>query len=549
MLITKGLHKLLYYAIFFGISGIVHYYFCFYQPDQSKVVKVSLAAVVKAPKTEPEKQPEQPKPEKQPEPKPEEKKPAEKLPETPPPSELQKKLEQELEKRIKYQENLEETLRREWQYKMAELEKQKQTEVDKVKKELQQEQQKKLEELDNAKKKQEEMSQQLTQKMLQLNQQLANLEVRRQEQEKQLAKTMQNLQQENEQQLQKAMQQKMQELAQKNNTELAQLKKTQERAWREERKKSEKELDDKMKQLQQKETELASLSQDVRKIEQKRLQEVKQLQEERVVQQQRQQDLERKISRQQQELEQKMSEKIEQEKANILAKQGELEKQILYYKQQLEAPPTSNSKSERDIINQQWNFLEKVRASSLSEHQAYIEKFTTTPGEGVKVPSLDFQDDNFRQKKYEVMAFHKMQIIAYQQAQHSFITIDLDLSPGRGRYRKRTDFQHLQSFSNRTISAEPVFPQLIAEIRQSDELYDANDGPLYLAFVFPQKTANYLAWKSITVCKKFGYDPAKVTVCQSHFQLTRNGYWSLIINRLRLSDGRWVDVEDFEQEW
>lgn len=524
MRINNGLRKLLYYSIFFGISGVVHYYFCFYQPDQAKVVQVPLAAITKAAKPEDKKPPEENKPED---------KKADVKPPEPTPSELQKKLEQELEKRIQYQENLEKSLRQEFQHKMAEMEKQKQSELDKVKKELQQEQQKKLAELDSAKQKQEEMSQQLAQKMVQLNQQLAALETRRQEQEKQaearrqeqekqLAKTVSDLKQENEQRLQKTLQAKMQELEKKSNQELAQLKEAQERTmqaqertWQEERKKSE-----------------------------------KQLQDERLVLQQRQQDLERKMSRQQQELEQKMAEKLEQEKNTILARQGELEKQILHYKKILETTAGSNNtKGEREIINQQWNFLEKVRASSLNEHQAYIEKFTTTPGEGVKVPALDFQDENFKQKKYEVMAFHKMQLIAYQQAQHSFITIDLDLSPGRGRYRKRTDFQYLQNFSNRTISAEPVFPNIVDEIRRSDDLYDANEGPVYLAFVFPQKTANYLAWKSITVCKKFGYDPAKVTICQAHFSLTRNGYWSLIISRLRLADGRWVEVEDFEKEW
>ena len=147
------------------------------------------------------------------------------------------------------------------------------------------------------------------------------------------------------------------------------------------------------------------------------------------------------------------------------------------------------------------------------------------------------------------MAFHNMQLLAYQEKQHSFITVVANTSDDRGQYRKRTDFDYLRTFSNRTIGAEDVFPGIRDQIRQDPDLYDSSEGELSLVFLFPYKTANYFAWKSTTVCKKFGYDPAQVRICRAQFQKNRNGFWSLIINSLIFKDGRTVEVEDFEKNW
>ena len=107
------------------------------------------------------------------------------------------------------------------------------------------------------------------------------------------------------------------------------------------------------------------------------------------------------------------------------------------------------------------------------------------------MPSLQFFDDVFEKKLYDIMAFHKMLLIAYPAGRTYFISIDLDRPLNNGRFRKRTDFNYFSNFSNRFIRAAQDSSSLIStisrQISYNENLYRPGDGDLIVGFIFPQK--------------------------------------------------------------
>ena len=204
-----------------------------------------------------------------------------------------------------------------------------------------------------------------------------------------------------------------------------------------------------------------------------------------------------------------------------------------------------------DLIDKQWSSLEQVRVSSLAQHQAYVAQFSrNSDDKGVTVPALNFFDQVFERYLPDIVSFHKLQMIAYPSSNRYFVTVDLSKEEREGRFQKHTDFEHyFRRFSNRIITATYGFPSIVRQIQANGSLYNSSDGPIRLAYIFPQSTADYMAWKSVTVCKKYGYDPKEVAVCNGYFAKTRNDFWSLIIKKLILKSGKEVPVEDFEKNW
>ncbi len=577
-----------YYGIFFFISGVIHYYLCFdYTPPPSKVEipAAALKAIVEVkkelekleqslpppmpappppeekkpeestpPKAE-EKKPEEKKPEESaPPPKPEEKKPEEKKPEPPkpPPKPDLPEDPQQKEKDIKYLENLEQEMVQRWQKKMAELEQQKKKEVDQIRKELAeqklQETQKLQAEMQRQQQQQQEMQrqqQQEMQKQQQLNQQLAQ----------QLAVVTQKLAE-----LDSAKQKEIQDIKRKQDEQLEQIRKDQEV-------KLQQTVDQKLAQMQRQQQEKLA-------TEQKKYQALLEQRDEKLAQmQQTQEAYEKKVQEMQtqqtlarQELEQKLALERQQREAqqaqlrsqqaqlqSQIEKQQQLERQVLQANAMREQISSSSGsvQQERTIIDEQWKSLEQIQADTFAQHQSLVQKFTTNfDKKGVAVPALSFFDDTFEHNLDNIMAFHKMVLIAYPQSNEYFITIDLSKSYRGGRYEKRMDFQNFfRNYSNRSIAAEAGFPRIVEEIRNDASLYHPGHGQLSLAFIFPRNTADYMAWKSVTVCKKFGYDPQQVAICYSRFKRTRTGFWSLIIKSLQLRSGQIVQVQDFEENW
>ena len=239
----------------------------------------------------------------------------------------------------------------------------------------------------------------------------------------------------------------------------------------------------------------------------------------------------------------------EQKKKQQRLSQKQLEQKILAQKKLREKAKKISKTQERAVIKKQWKSLEQVRSKSLQHHKQLVKKFSTNSDKGEAVPSLSFFDTYFKNNLSKIINFHKMKLVAYPETRDFFISINLDKSYGNGKYRKRTDFSYFGYFSNRAIAAERGFPSVVGEIRNNSKLYHPMNGHLSLAFIFPQSTADYLAWKSVTVCKKHGYNPKNVAICYGYFQQKNNGFWSFIITKLRLKNGQAIKVDDFETNW
>ncbi|NUM35685.1 MAG: Ig-like domain-containing protein [Candidatus Brocadiae bacterium] len=484
------------------------------KPKVAAIPQALVQALKNAPK-EPSEKPQEEKKE-------EEKKEEEKKEKPPAPPKPEEKKEEEKKEKTIYQENLEK-LQQQLMAKMEELEKQKkemdefkkdlakqkEKEVEEIKKQMEEvqkqkiqemelAQQKKIQELEQEKEKQKEAQQELSKKMEEVSRRLTEMDK---------AKVQEV--QEKEKKFQEILNKKIQEAQEANNKQLDKIK--QDNTLNMELVKQ-----NYQNQLQEKNKEVERLSQTIAEIQNNQKKTLDEIQKYKSEQSDKQQELENKI-------------------ADLITK-GKSES------------INKNTTQERTILNQQWQYLEQIKANNLGEHDRLVQKFSTNFDQGAVVPALDFFDSKFIQNLYDIMSFHKMKLIAYPETNAYYVAIQSN-SYGNA-YEKRTDFENLQkNFSNRSISAENGFPEIIKEIRKQSHLYQSNDGFLQLALIFPQKTADYIAWKTITVCKKFGYDPKNVAVCSAYFQKTKTGYWSLIIKALRLKNGQKVFVQDFEENW
>lgn len=492
-------------------------------------------------------QPEQP-PEEQP--KPPEQQPPEQQPK--PPEEQPKPPEPE-----KFRDNLEIKEKEEWLMARTEELKKKEQELEVMKKQLQKEaeeqrqaQQQQWQEMQQDLKaererqqqehreKMEEMERKLSEQMKQ-NEQKLNEQMKKNREE--MDEQKQDLQQEREQQ-QKKFERQMEEVK-RERQELAQQKDDLDRQKRE-----------LLNVKQQNEAELQRIKDEVKKQKEA---DRKEIEEER-----------EKLRRQSEEIQNRQSrwEKEQKEwQKEITAKQDELEQKLddaakererlMREREKLGKNGQNTGKAqeiarqEREIIDEQWSEMEKLHPTNLSQHQSYNQRFSTTVKDGVAVPGLDFSTDrNFVGNLHDIMKFHKMEIMAYPSSTEYYISADLR-SPSSSRYRKRTDFEHLQNnFAKRTIGIESILDNVVDEIERGN-LYRGQDGRLYLSLIYPHGTDKYLAWKSVTVCKKYGYEPEAVSICRARFQRSKTGYWSLIVEGLILKNGQYVPVEDYEKDW
>ena len=144
-----------------------------------------------------------------------------------------------------------------------------------------------------------------------------------------------------------------------------------------------------------------------------------------------------------------------------------------------------------------------------------------------------------------------MELIVYPSNMSYFIKINLNQKNLSKRYVKMKNQRYFRKFSKRGIDLSQKIPQILEiarEVKQST-VYRNRDGQLNFLLLFPRSTAKYLAWKMIVICKKYGYTPKEVLVCNGYFSKTRHGHWSLIISSLMLKSGITVNVEDFEKLW
>jgi len=380
-------------------------------------------------------------------------------------------------------------------------------------KEIKQIQQQHLAELNKV----QQQNQQQIQKLQQQNQEQKQQNQQLMQQMQQLAQQMQQMQQQNQQEKNQQIAQEEQ-LKQTVTNKLQQLHQEQQLT-------IEKTKQEYNKRLLEKETQISHLTTALKDFQEQKQQEIQQ-------------------SEQKQHLLQQQLQQMQKEMQQNTTQQKQLEQRILSLQQQnAQYQRQGNSKSN---IQQQWQYLEQIQAGDIGHHKNLVQKFSSNADKGAVVPALDFFDNDFKQNLRQIMQFHKMQFIAYPSNANYFITIE----PNTNKYQKRTDFQYLQKyFSNRSIAAEYGFPHIIQTIQNNSRLYSTQDGRLSLAIIFPPNTADYIAWKSTTVCKKHNYDPKDISICSAYFRQSKSGFWSMIIHELTHKNGQRIPVKDFEATW
>src|SRR5204863_8234715 len=102
----------------------------------------------------------------------------------------------------------------------------------------------------------------------------------------------------------------------------------------------------------------------------------------------------------------------------------------------------------------------------------------------------------------------------------------------------------LKVFSNRMIVEEgPLFDEVRRKIGLN---LGISPDRFTVGFLLPVKTANYLAWKELAVCRKAGFDPSLVEAVLCRFIRADGGKWNLFIEELRLKDGRRIPCGEAE---
>lgn len=431
---------------------------------------------------------------------------------------------------------------------------------------MEQEQQKKLKALEELKKKQEALNKNLVEKLSMVTKKLAMLEKMKTQQKEDMKK----IRQENKKQMDKEIKEKMKQLQAQNQKQLNKMKKLQEKEFTKQKKTHEEQVKKKKAEMEKLSKTLLAMTKQ-RKIDiQKTQKEWKNLRNDRIALRRRDKARTMEMQRYKKELQKQLSNemlrykkqfdaKLNKERENMISrqkmledkirKQKQLEREILRQKKLISSARKYSPSKEKNIINNQWKSLKQIRPTTLAKHKEYARKFSTNWDKGVSVPSLDFFDSKFKRNLYDIMNFHKMRLIAYPHSKTYFVSIDLSKPTYNGRYIQSNDFSYFRHFSNRTIGVSSrVLPNVIQQIKNSN-FYSSKDGSIYMALIFPHSTANYLAWKSVTVCKKFGYNPKDVQICRSFFRRAKTGYWTLIIDSLILKGGKSVQVNDFEANW
>lgn len=182
------------------------------------------------------------------------------------------------------------------------------------------------------------------------------------------------------------------------------------------------------------------------------------------------------------------------------------------------------------------------KLESLDDWERFARASARERLDATRVPQLRFAGDKSESEFLELMKFYGMELIVYPPATRRFLAV-VDLASGEiGRVADPRAF--LGRFSNRGIEQRGSYWRAVAE--RVGKLFGARPDDLVVQAVLPERTAAYLAWKEVEVCRKAGLDPAAVRACFGSYQKTSRGTWIVRIGEVETFDGRRVVVRDFE---
>ncbi len=209
-------------------------------------------------------------------------------------------------------------------------------------------------------------------------------------------------------------------------------------------------------------------------------------------------------------------------------------------KHELQLAPEPEPELEPEPEPELKNHAEKS-INSIREYRRYLAKEMPPPGgKDPYIPKIHF-GSNPNQENLEIMEYFGMEVIAYPPGQNYYIYIE----PKNALFRKNTDIEYLDNYSNRVIfRSSPWFERLK---EQAAEEVGVSAKKLVIAQLLRPSTAHYIAWKQKQAAALAGVSLEEVDACEARFVRSGMGIWIVRIESVRLRTGGAISVLD--EEW
>jgi hypothetical protein len=158
-----------------------------------------------------------------------------------------------------------------------------------------------------------------------------------------------------------------------------------------------------------------------------------------------------------------------------------------------------------------------------------------------RVPALAFRGGQSEQAYVDLQRFYGMKVIVYPPSRRFLATVDL----ASGELEAVTDEKaFLSRFNRRAIFERGAFFDAIAA--RVAARFGGRAEDLTVATILPHRTARYLGWKELEVCRRARVDPTAVSQAVATYERRADGGWIVRITELHTWDARRIVVTDFE---
>lgn len=160
-----------------------------------------------------------------------------------------------------------------------------------------------------------------------------------------------------------------------------------------------------------------------------------------------------------------------------------------------------------------------------------------------KVPAIKFTGGASAQDYVHLQQFYGMKVVVYPPSRRFLATFDL----ASGAVELVADPRAFMArfHGKRAIAEQGAYWSTVAE-KVARRMGVARADDLVVLSIFPNRTARYLGWKELEVCRKAGVNPTDVALALCTYERRPNGTWIVKVIELQGFDGRHIPVRDFE---
>jgi len=196
----------------------------------------------------------------------------------------------------------------------------------------------------------------------------------------------------------------------------------------------------------------------------------------------------------------------------------------------------------KKMQNEKLNILQTKLTSS--EYQGYLRSLKIGRCKGVATPQLIVTYYDVK----EILAVHKyygLKVIAVGSTKQRQVVELTALGADNPSYQKVENF-NWQNYSNRVfVRNEPFFERYRLDIVKQHFLVASG---VRLFSVVPSGVDTYFRYKQLEVIKRNGLKIDNVAAVLVRFRLVSFAGWIMVVEKIRLKDGKIIDVIDFEEK-